>query len=136
MTFGPGLYIVENGAMAINGGGVASSADVNLQGSGVTFFLTNGGYASIGSHASLQLSAPTFLVFGSRSATGVSNSISGGSASTLQGAIYLPASSIQFSGNSTASGGCTQIIAQQITLIGNSTLQSSCESAGSWNSVI
>jgi hypothetical protein len=99
------------------------------------FFLTNGGYAIIGSHATLQLSAPTFLVFGSRSATGVSNSISGGSASTLQGAIYLPASSIQFSGNSTASGGCTQIIAQQINLIGNSTL-SSCESAGSWNSVI
>src|ERR1700704_985398 len=49
----------------------------------------------------------------------------GGSVSHLQGAIYMPASDITFTGNSATTNGCTQVIGRTITFTGSSSLASS-----------
>jgi hypothetical protein len=42
----------------------------------------------------------------------------------------MPASNIKFTGNSSTTGGCTQVIGLTVTFIGNSSLGSSCDNAG------
>lgn len=136
VNFGSGLYIIEGGDFTVNGGDVTSSDLAQLESSGVTFYLAADAELSIAGNALLTLSAPSsgpfagLLFFGSRSATGVTNQISGNSGSTFHGAIYSPASHIEFHGNSKSSGGCTQVIGRTVTFTGNSNLQSSCPSAG------
>jgi hypothetical protein len=136
VTFKPGLYIIENGNLTVNGGNLTSTSTVQLTGTGVTFYFVNGGYLNLGSKATLNLSAPTsgpfsgILFFGSRTTAGTTQTITGSSDSTLQGAIYMPASNIKFTGNSSNTGGCTQVIGLTVTFIGNSSLGSSCDNAG------
>ena len=48
----------------------------------------------------------------------------------MQGAIYMPAADIQFTGNSAVSNGCTQVIGRTVTFSGSSSLKSSCATAG------
>jgi Flp pilus assembly protein TadG len=135
VTFNPGLYIVEGGNMTANGGD-PNGAFSNLSGSGVTFYFVNGGYLQLTSKAITALSAPTsgpysgLLFFGSRTSAGASQTITGSSTSTLQGAIYMPQSDIQFTGNSATTNGCSQVIGLTVTFSGNSSLGSSCASAG------
>lgn len=129
VTFSPGLYIIENGGLTVNG-------NVQLIGSGVTFYFVNGGKANLGSNALVNLSAPTsgpysgLLFFGSRTTAGGSQTITGTSGSSFQGALYMPGSGVAFTGNSAISAGCTQIIGRTVTFAGNSSLKSSCSSAG------
>jgi hypothetical protein len=136
VNFGPGLYIIEGGDFTINSGNVDSSSVAELRGQGVTFYFTGGGRARLSGNGVLRLAAPTsgpfsgILFFGSRSATGVSHQINGASGSTIQGALYFPASQVNYRGSSTTSGGCTQIVAAQVTFSGNSTLASDCTNAG------
>ena len=63
--------------------------------------------------------------------------LSGGSVAHLQGAIYMPASDVSFTGNSAASNGCTQVIGRTVTFTGSSTLGSNCgPSSGTGTSTI
>lgn len=136
VTFNPGIYIIDGGSFTMNGGSLNSTSNVQIAGSGVTFFLANGARLNLAGNVFFNVSAPTggpysgLLFFGGREATGVSHKLAGTSGSVLQGAIYVPASDIQFSGNSAASGGCTQIIGNTVTFTGTSSLKSSCASAG------
>jgi len=135
VSFGPGLYIIEGGEMSINNGDLTSSELAGLAGPGVTFFFTNGGSVKLGGNANLNLSAPTtgpfagLLFFGSRNNT-KDNQLGGNSDSTLKGAVYMPDAHLQFTGNSSVSDGCVQIIARTITFTGNSTLGASCDPVG------
>lgn len=135
-TFAPGLYIIEGGDMTINGGDPNSKTSPQISGSDVTFYFVHGGYLTLTAKVTLNLSARTsdpfsgILFFGSRTSAGVSQTITGGSGSTLQGAVYMPQSDIRFTGNSTTSNGCTQVIGLTVTFSGNSSLQSNCTSAG------
>ncbi|AWB48287.1 hypothetical protein HYN69_06970 [Gemmobacter aquarius] len=137
VTLMPGLYIIEGGGLSVNGGNITSTTAAKLSGAGVTFYLANStADLKLNGNVTLNLAAPTsgpfsgVLFFGSRSATTASNVINGSSASVMQGAIYTPASAVQFSGNSAGSNGCTQVIASTITLTGNSALKATCASAG------
>lgn len=136
VTFKPGLYIIEGGDLTINGGDLSSAALSELNAPGVTFYLTNGAALKLGGNAALNLSAPTggpfsgILFFGSRTNAGATQTISGTSASTLQGALYMPGSDVQFSGNSSVTNGCTQVVARTVTFTGNSSLGSGCEQLG------
>lgn len=136
VTFEPGLYIIEGGDVTFNGGNPDAESTIGITGDGVTFYMTGSARLKMNGNVRLNLSAPTsgpfsgILFFGARDATGVSHVISGTSDSTLQGAVYTPASHIEFEGASAATGGCTQVIGDQVTMTGNSTLQSSCEAAG------
>ena len=122
ITLKPGLYIIDGGDFTVNAG-------AKLSGDGVTLYFTNGAAAKLLGNGDIDLSAPTtgpfagLLFFGSRRDTGVSHQVTGNSESTLEGNLYMPTGSIDFTGNSTVSGGCTQIVADQVTFTGNSTME-------------
>lgn len=143
VEFEPGLYIILSDSFSANGGNPTSTSAASVQVGpavngydGVTFFLANDARLDLRGNVSLDLKAPTsgpysgILFFGSRSQTGVSHVINGTSDSTLSGAVYTPAASIEYKGNSTTTNGCTQLIANTITFTGNSTMQSACDKAG------
>lgn len=130
VTFDPGLYLIEGGSFTIN-----SSALVS--GSGVTFYLAAGVKIMFNGAAQFDFSAPTsgpysgLLIFGSRSAAAAQHKLNGNANSVLNGAIYTPASHLDFTGDFTdASGGCVQLVTSTVTFSGNSSLQVSCEAAG------
>ncbi|TCN32676.1 pilus assembly protein TadG-related protein [Sinorhizobium americanum] len=122
ITLKPGLYIIDGGDFTVTAG-------AKLSGDGVTLFFTNGAAAKLLGNGDIDLSAPTtgpfagLLFFGSRRDTGVAHQVTGNSESSLEGNLYIPTGSIDFTGNSTVSGGCTQIVADQITFTGNSTME-------------
>lgn len=136
VTFMPGLYIIEGGPFDFNGGNRNDISASSVNGTGVTFYLRSTSNLQLNGNVLLNLSAPTsgpfsgVLFFGARNANSVTNKITGTTGSTLQGAIYAPASLVEFAGNSTVSNGCTQVVARLVTLTGNSNLRSSCASAG------
>ncbi|MCT7374355.1 pilus assembly protein TadG-related protein [Chelativorans salis] len=118
----PGLYIIDGGEFTV-------SAGAFLTGTGVTFLLTGSATAKLTGNGDIDLSAPTtgpyagVLLFGSRDSTGLNHQVTGNSESRLEGALYTPTGTIDFTGNSTVAGGCTQIIADRVNFTGNSTMQ-------------
>jgi hypothetical protein len=134
IQFSPGLYLIEGGDFTISGGDLSGTA--GLDGDGVTFYLAGDARLRIGGNADFALNAPIsgpysgILFFGSRGGSGITHEIAGTSESTMRGAVYAPASAVLFTGNSTVSNGCTQIVANTVTFTGNSTLQSNCTGAG------
>jgi Flp pilus assembly protein TadG len=134
ITFNPGAYILD-------GGGLKLTGSATLSGSGVTFYNTqyhNGtgnsyAYAGISLSGSRQvnLSAPTsgalegILFFQDRSvpSTAPGSTITGGSNSTFDGAVYFLTTALNFAGNS-SSDGYTLLVADTVSVTGNSNLQS------------
>ena len=55
--------------------------------------------------------------------------VNGTPTSKFQGAIYMPKSAVQFSGNNNMTTGCTQLIGDTITLTGNSKFFHACDSS-------
>lgn len=129
VTFEPGLYIIEGGDMTAPG-------DAVVQGTGVTFYFPSTGNLKLNASAKLDLSAPTsgpyagILFFGSRNATTVTHQINGTADSSLDGAIYFPASTVSYAGGGSTAGGCTQIVANIVSFSGSSSLASDCSTAG------
>ena len=125
----PGIYIVDGGDFELRATTVA-------QGSDVTFYLTNGARAVINGSATLDLSAPTtgpfagVIIYSSRGDTSVAHKINGNSSSILNGAVYSPAATVEYSGNFGGAGGCTQLVVNTITFTGNSELVVDCQAAG------
>lgn len=132
VVFNPGLYIIDGGDLTMNANGEVSSADVGVAAEGVTFFLTGNSKLLFNGNGSLNIQAPStgpyagILFFGSRQQNGLKHEVRGNFGSTTQGALYAPTSEISFSGNSTATNGCTQIIGLTVEFTGNSSLRSSC----------
>ncbi len=122
ITLAPGLYIIDGGELKVTAG-------ASLTGSGVTFLLTNSARANLTGNSDITLSAPTsgpyagLLLFGSRHGTGVGHVVTGNTEWSLQGTVYTPTGAIDFTGNSTVSGGCLQIVADRVTFTGNSTME-------------
>jgi hypothetical protein len=133
LHFEPGVYFINGGEFNVNAGD-----NSKLTGSGVTIFLANGARLNIGGSIQMNFTAPGpgepyagIVIFGERSGTAVSHSLAGGSGSDYTGAVYAPASLIEFAGNSKATGGgCTQLIGRRVTFTGASSLKSSCANAG------
>ena len=117
-----GNYIVDGGYFSVAG-------SATLTGSGVTVFLnkqleTTWPTVSFSNGATVTLTAPTtgtyagIAIFQSRSATSATNSILGGGAVNITGAIYLPNQALDFYGGSSSSTPCTMIVANTLTLGG------------------
>ena len=125
----PGLYVLDGGGMRVN-------ANARLSGQGVTFLLTQSAEMRINGNGAVDLSAPSqgpyagLLVFGSRHDSGGQHKILGNSNLRLQGTLYAPSATIDFTGNSTLAGGCVQIVADQVTFTGNSNLESCADETG------
>jgi hypothetical protein len=132
-SLSPGLYILDGGGLNVGGGS-------NIQGTGVTFYNTQGSTSYkpivVSGGSSSSLIAPTsgsyegILFFEDRSITSNSqNTISGGSTATFQGAFYFPNSPLVFSGGSNAA--YTLIVADTVTISGSSTVSADYSSLAS-----
>jgi Flp pilus assembly protein TadG len=135
VTMNPGIYIIDQGSLFVRGG-------ATLKGTGVTIIFTSSTHsnyatATINGNATINLTAsntgPTagLVFFGDRNMpTGTNFKLNGGSAQSFGGAIYLPQAALSYSGNSAASNGCTQIIADTVTFTGNSNVALNCSGYG------
>ncbi|WEX75049.1 pilus assembly protein TadG-related protein [Sinorhizobium numidicum] len=124
-----GMIVLKPGLYIIDGGDFTVTAGAKLSGEGVTFFFANSAAAKLLGNGNIDLTAPTsgpyagLLFFGSRHDTGVVHQVTGNSESRLEGSLYVPTGRVDFTGNSTVSGGCTQIVADQVTFTGNATME-------------
>ncbi|WP_339865520.1 pilus assembly protein TadG-related protein [Paremcibacter congregatus] len=138
-TLVPGVYIIDGGDLTIRGG-------ATLSGTGVTFVLTAAdpddiGTVDIGGGATIDLTAPNhgdyagIVFFQDPRAlyTEGDNKFLGGPTMNIKGAVYFPGQELRFSGGSSTSSGCLQLLGRKVTFTGNSKLyndQSDCAFLG------
>jgi hypothetical protein len=129
VTLNSGVYVISGGTLKIN-------ASANVTGTGVTFFLTNGATLQINGNATLNLSAPTsgsykgLVFYGDRTQATAKNTINGTASSNITGAIYFPSQEVDFLGNFSGAGGCTQVVADTIYYTGSASFQTNCSGTG------
>jgi Flp pilus assembly protein TadG len=119
MKFGSGLYIISGGTgLQLTGSGA-------LTGSGVTFYITGTGGVDVTGSSNITLTAPTsgtyagILIFQNQNDS-APVTVTGSSTSKIEGTLYLPDASIQYTGsNSTAA--YSIIVAKSITITGSGT---------------
>ena len=129
VTLSPGVYVVEGGDVKIN-------SNALISGAGVTIYLACGSRVSMNGTATVKLSAPTsgtyagVLFFADRTCAGGSNTFNGTADSLLTGAIYFAQQDVNYLGNFSGSGGCSQIVAGTIQWSGNTSINQDCTSLG------
>jgi len=134
LNLNPGIYYLDGASLSVAG-------NATITGSGVTLVFTgsgsNWGTASIGSNATVDLTAPTsgatkgIVMYGDRNMpAGTAFNLTGGSTQNFGGAIYLPRANLSFSGGNGTSTSCTKIIADTLTFSGTSNLQVNCTALG------
>ncbi|TGT70890.1 hypothetical protein EN802_21500 [bacterium M00.F.Ca.ET.159.01.1.1] len=127
-----GTYVVQ-GNLKINAGAVVTCASPCT---GVTIFMAGSNTVSINGNATVTLSAPTsgtysgVLFYGDRTGTAAQSTFNGTADSLLTGAIYFPRQQVNYLGNFSGQGGCTQVVADTIQWSGNSTINQDCTSYG------
>ncbi len=123
--FSPGTYI-------INGGGLNVSGGANIDGNGVFFYLTGTSTSfkglSITGGSNSELIAPSsgtyrgILFFQDRAISGASSgansTIAGGSGLTVQGTLYFPTTTLNYSGTST-NAAYTILVADVVKITNN-----------------
>lgn len=133
-----GTLFLSPGVYYVNGNSLSANATANIIGSGVTIILTGPDSSNIASlslngGANINLSAPSIGTYAGvtiykdrRSPSTTTDTINGGSNIQIQGAIYTPSQSISFSGNSSITYNCLQIISRTITFTGNTNITNNC----------
>jgi hypothetical protein len=96
-TLNPGIYYI-NGNLSLSGG-------ASLSGTGVTFYITNGGTVNITGGATMNLTAPTSgslngILFYQDPADTSNFKFAGGTAGTINGIFYLPNAQLNLNGGS------------------------------------
>ena len=126
VSFEPGIYIVD--------GNITNDGSGTVSGAGVTFAVS--GNVTLSSSMAINLTAPQsgpyrgMIFFGDRDATVETHTITGSTSSTYQGAVYFPTGNLTFTGSSSVTNGCTQIIARTIFFTGSSEIRGSCGGSG------
>ena len=139
VNLNPGTYIIDGGVLKITGGG-------GLIGSNVTLILTGGtngqsccATTNVSGGTVVQLTAPTtgalsgLAIFQDRNApSGTGSTMTGGDTQLISGALYFPNTTLTYTGNSTASatGKCTQLIADKVQFSGNAKVGLQCGGVG------
>ena len=134
LNLSPGVYYLDGANLSVAG-------NATITGSGVTLVFTGSGSdwgtASIGSNATIDLTAPTSgatkgsVMYGDRNMpAGTAFNLTGGATQNFGGAIYLPKANLSFSGGNGTSTSCTKIIADTLTFSGTSNLQVNCSALG------
>ena len=72
---------------------------------------------------------PECFFFGERTGTGNVN-LNGTAASKLTGAIYFANQDINYLGNFSGNGGCTQVVGKTVEWTGNTTINQNCTAYG------
>lgn len=133
LTFNPGVYII-NGSSGISFGG-----NGNLSGTGVTFYLAQGGI-DIAGNVSMNLSAPTSgtyngILFDQSPSDSSSAEIDGNAGSVLKGVMYFPNASLTMNGNS-GSKVYADFVVSSLSLQGNASFYDYASLGGSVTSPI
>ncbi|WP_315922244.1 TadE/TadG family type IV pilus assembly protein [Mesorhizobium sp. SP-1A] len=121
-NFAPGIYVIDGGNFRIAPGATVTGEEVS-------FFIRRGGAVNI-SAAIVILSAPTsgphrgVLFSNNRNDNEVAHRISLMNGSVLSGVIYLPTSSLTFSGGRNSH--CLQIVASTIQFTGSTWANANC----------
>ncbi|HXS06119.1 MAG TPA: TadE/TadG family type IV pilus assembly protein [Rhizomicrobium sp.] len=129
VTLSAGVYVINGGSLKIN-------SNANISGTGVTFYLTNGATLDFNGNADINLTAPTsgtysgILFYGDRTQPSAVNKINGDATSNMTGAFYFPSQEVDFQGNFSGSGGCTQVVADTIYYTGSATFSTNCSGKG------
>ena len=138
-TFKKGVYIIDGGQLEITGQYAVSAA-------GVMFVLKNGASVKINGGTNVNLTAiqasdliargvpeadanklAGMLIFEDRNSQGSDkNQINGNAATVLNGTIYLPRSSIDFTGTASVTSQCLMIAAATIKISGTANMSSFC----------
>jgi Flp pilus assembly protein TadG len=135
LNMNPGVYYINGGVLNLQSG---STTNAN----GVTIILTgnlvvNYATANIAPGATLNLTAPTTgltagLALWSDPASPIvlsqplTSILNGGSAMTINGALYFPTQMVDFSNGSANSAACTQLVAYEVTFEGGSRFSNEC----------
>jgi hypothetical protein len=129
-TLAPGVYVINDGELAIN-------AQARLEGTGVTFYLTGSrsGFTFNGG-ASINISAPTSGTYGgififqdpAAVASGnkqIQNTLNGGADTIINGAIYTKNQEIRINGSSGFGQNARYmlVIADKVTITGSTRMK-------------
>lgn len=129
VTLKPGVYVIQAGDFKVN-------ANAQISGDGVIIYLAGSSRVSLNGTATVKLSAPTtgiysgVLFYGDRTNLGGQDTFNGTASSLLTGALYFPSRQVNYLGNFSGTGGCTQVVADTIQWSGNSTIKQDCTSLG------
>ncbi|WP_221795539.1 pilus assembly protein TadG-related protein [Aquisediminimonas sediminicola] len=137
-TFASGVYVLDGGSFTIR------SQDI-VTGSGVMFVLKNGATVHWNGGAAVTLTAPTaaqlpamgitdprlagMLIFEHPSTNGdaENHSVINGNASTvINGAIYMPNTTLSFSGTSRPTSQCLMMVADKLDIGGTTSMSNFC----------
>ncbi len=120
VNFNPGTYIIDGGTgLTFNGNSV-------LNGTGVTFYIANGGI-QVNGNSSLNLSAPTSgnlngVLFDQSAGDTSPAVINGNAGSVLRGVMYFPSAQVTINGNS-GTQIYTDFVTNSLVLNGNVSFQ-------------
>src|SRR5687768_12503578 len=113
---------------------MSNSGSGRISGTGVTFAVA--GNVVLAATQQVNVTAPTsgpysgLIFFGDRDTTVEPHTVTGNVSSTYQGAVYFPTGNLTFTGSSSTTNGCTQIIARTIYFTGASQIRGSCGGSG------
>lgn len=148
-TFKKGVYIIDGGELEITGQYAVSAA-------GVMFVLKNGASVKITGGSNINLTAiqasdliargvseadanklAGMLIFEDRSSEGSNSSkISGNATTVLNGTIYMPRSSMEFTGTASVTSQCLMIAAATIKITGTANMSSFCPAGMTEDTVV
>ncbi|MER9125002.1 pilus assembly protein TadG-related protein [Mesorhizobium sp. M0959] len=132
VALSPGVYVIQ-------GGDFKANANANISGAGVIIYLAGSAGVSMNGNATVKLSAPTsgtytgVLFYGDRGYLTGSNTFNGTADSLLTGALYFPTQDVNYLGNFSGKGGCTQVVAGTLQWSGNTSISQDCTSLGMRN---
>ncbi len=125
VRFNAGTYVFKGTDISVLGGAEVTGTDV-------TIFLYSGANLNIAANAIYSMSAPTTgpyagIAIYSEKSNPVNIKLNGGSTQSVQGFVYNPSGTVDFSGNSaTTSDQCIRIVANTMTMTGTSKLKANC----------
>jgi hypothetical protein len=130
-----GVYILKDSNFQVGASTVSGTATIVLVGTGTG---NNIGSVTIANSASVSLTAPLTppatagMVFWQdiRAPASGTNSFTNATSVTLNGAVYFPNTTLNFSGGTSNSSACTQLIARIINFTGNTSLRVNCAGYG------
>jgi len=136
LVMNSGLYIIDEGDFKISG-------NSNVTATNVTIVFTdssgnNCGDLQLTGASTIDMTAQTsgtysgILFFRSSrcSDAGADHTFAGGTTAEITGAFYFPNKGLNFSGGTTVTGSCVQIVADTVNFTGSGTLGSDCDGTG------
>ncbi|MER8385781.1 pilus assembly protein TadG-related protein [Mesorhizobium sp. M0166] len=129
VVLSPGIYVIQ-------GGDFKANSNANISGDGVIIYLAGSSGVSMNGNATIKLSAPTsgtysgVLFYGNKGNPTGSNTFNGTADSLLTGALYFPTQAVNYLGNFSGKGGCTQVVAGTVQWSGNTSISQDCTSLG------